>query len=341
MVSEVVRGQNRGFTPRSPRHAHPDGRARPSRRRIAGLRRHAARSTRPKGSRCRWSPRRAASAAAIAASVRAIRPSRRARARRHSRGRAARGRVGARRARRRRCSTIGISSSIAPNPREAVAAHRRHSCGAFVRDVVADVRARRRLRPSRSHRDLAVHDGGDRRRGRSGVRIGGDGAAPPHAVSKLYYIAWPESTWAAYQAAFKKLTSTVDGVERQATPWPDWAITTVIDTRDVWPTVWRAVSCHESQMPAYERLNDAVAGASRGAVGPAVVLSRVQHRERRTRARDGSVRRDRQTMTTRHEPTGRDRRHAPLAMDAATFRALGHRLVDQLAELLESLPRGR
>jgi len=31
-------------------------------------------------------------------------------------------------------------------------------------------------------------------------------------------------------------------------------------------------------------------------------------------------------------------RHAPLAMDAATFRKLGHRLVDQLAGFLESLP---
>ena len=30
---------------------------------------------------------------------------------------------------------------------------------------------------------------------------------------------------------------------------------------------------------------------------------------------------------------------SPLAMDAATFRAVGHRLVDQLAELLESVPR--
>jgi hypothetical protein len=29
-------------------------------------------------------------------------------------------------------------------------------------------------------------------------------------------------------------------------------------------------------------------------------------------------------------------RHAPLAMDAATFRTLGHRLVDQVAGLLES-----
>jgi len=33
-------------------------------------------------------------------------------------------------------------------------------------------------------------------------------------------------------------------------------------------------------------------------------------------------------------------RHAPLAMDAATFRALGHRLVDQVAAFLESLPQG-
>jgi aromatic-L-amino-acid/L-tryptophan decarboxylase len=33
-------------------------------------------------------------------------------------------------------------------------------------------------------------------------------------------------------------------------------------------------------------------------------------------------------------------RHAPIAMDAATFRALGHRLVDQVAEYLEALPRG-
>jgi aromatic-L-amino-acid decarboxylase len=33
-------------------------------------------------------------------------------------------------------------------------------------------------------------------------------------------------------------------------------------------------------------------------------------------------------------------RHAPLAMDTATFRKLGHRLVDQLAGFLESLPFG-
>jgi len=78
----------------------------------------------------------------------------------------------------------------------------------------------------------------------------------PHAVSKLYYIAWPESTWKAYQSAFRKLISTVDGVERQAVPWPDWAITTVIDTRNFWSKVWRAISCHESQVTAYEQLKN-------------------------------------------------------------------------------------
>jgi LmbE family N-acetylglucosaminyl deacetylase len=87
-----------------------------------------------------------------------------------------------------------------------------------------------------------------------GFRSAAADGASPHAVAKLYYIAWPASTWAAYESAMRKLVSTVDGVERQATPWPEWALTTTIDTRRFWPTVWRAVSCHESQMAAYEQL---------------------------------------------------------------------------------------
>ncbi len=82
------------------------------------------------------------------------------------------------------------------------------------------------------------------------------GVRETHAVSKLYYMAWPSSTWAAYEEAFRKLVSTVDCVERQATPWPDWAVTTVIDTRRWWPTVWKAVSCHESQVAAYAKLKE-------------------------------------------------------------------------------------
>ena len=78
----------------------------------------------------------------------------------------------------------------------------------------------------------------------------------PHLVSKLYYLAWSASTWQGYEAAFRKLVSMVDGVERQAVPWADWAITTVIDTHSVWSTVWQAISCHESQVTAYEKLKD-------------------------------------------------------------------------------------
>jgi LmbE family N-acetylglucosaminyl deacetylase len=81
-------------------------------------------------------------------------------------------------------------------------------------------------------------------------------AAAPHSVSKLYYIAWPQATVAAYEAAVQTLATTVDGSARRATPWPDWAITTVIDTTEFWPTVWRAASCHQSQLAAYERLRD-------------------------------------------------------------------------------------
>jgi LmbE family N-acetylglucosaminyl deacetylase len=77
----------------------------------------------------------------------------------------------------------------------------------------------------------------------------------PHAVSKFYVQAWPAATYDAYQHAFGTLMSTVDGVERFATPWPDWAVTTTLDTRHVAPTVWRAVQCHASQVAATERLH--------------------------------------------------------------------------------------
>ena len=76
-----------------------------------------------------------------------------------------------------------------------------------------------------------------------------------YAVSKLYYIAWSVATWAAYQAALKKLTVMVDGVERQVVPTPEWEVTTRIDTSSVWPAVWRAVQCHRTQMSIFKNLS--------------------------------------------------------------------------------------
>ncbi len=84
----------------------------------------------------------------------------------------------------------------------------------------------------------------------------GDTSSPPHAVSKLYYLAWGPETWEAYQAAFKKLASTVDGEVREAVQWPEWSITTRIDARQYWPTVWRAIRYHQTQLPGYPGLAD-------------------------------------------------------------------------------------
>jgi LmbE family N-acetylglucosaminyl deacetylase len=84
-----------------------------------------------------------------------------------------------------------------------------------------------------------------------------DGAAlPPHAVAKLYYMVSSPDDWDLYQRVFKKLTSTVDGVERQANPWPEWAITTAVDVRAHWRTVWEAVQCHHSQIASYGGLEN-------------------------------------------------------------------------------------
>jgi LmbE family N-acetylglucosaminyl deacetylase len=81
-----------------------------------------------------------------------------------------------------------------------------------------------------------------------------NGAGPPHGVSKLYYIEWSSQKWEAYQTALRGLVSKVDGIERKTSPWPDWALTTVMDTSQFWPTVWKAVSCHRTQMSIYKNL---------------------------------------------------------------------------------------
>jgi LmbE family N-acetylglucosaminyl deacetylase len=81
-----------------------------------------------------------------------------------------------------------------------------------------------------------------------GQRIAG------HQVSKLYYLVWPQDMLDAFDHAYRRLVSHVDGVERRVVAWPEWQITTIVDTRDQWQTVWRAVSCHQTQVNAYERL---------------------------------------------------------------------------------------
>jgi LmbE family N-acetylglucosaminyl deacetylase len=78
-----------------------------------------------------------------------------------------------------------------------------------------------------------------------------------HSVSKLYYMAPTLQLGVAYQAVFGDVVMHVDGVERRGMGWPEWAITTRIDTRDYRQTVWEAILCHESQLMVYRQLEHA------------------------------------------------------------------------------------
>ena len=75
-----------------------------------------------------------------------------------------------------------------------------------------------------------------------------------HTVSKLYHMAPTLQLGLAYQAVFGELVMHVDGVERRGIGWPEWAITTRIDTKDYRQTVWEAILCHQSQLTAYRQL---------------------------------------------------------------------------------------
>jgi len=83
-----------------------------------------------------------------------------------------------------------------------------------------------------------------------------DSGRPPHRVSKLYYRTFTSGELAAYQAAFGDLVMNVDGQERRGMGWPEWANTTRINTGEYWPQVWRAVACHRSQLPGYQKLKN-------------------------------------------------------------------------------------
>lgn len=81
--------------------------------------------------------------------------------------------------------------------------------------------------------------------------------SPPHRVSKLYYMSKTKAYVAAYRTMFgDDVGIPVDGVERGLVPWEAWAITTWIDAEAHWQTVWRAVTCHQSQMPTYGRMQN-------------------------------------------------------------------------------------
>jgi len=79
---------------------------------------------------------------------------------------------------------------------------------------------------------------------------------PPHGVSKLYYMMPTTAELKAYESVFGDLVMHVDGVDRRGSGWQDWTVTTLVDTGDYWPTVWKAVSCHRTQLSVYGALQN-------------------------------------------------------------------------------------
>lgn len=79
-------------------------------------------------------------------------------------------------------------------------------------------------------------------------------AANSFQVSKLYYLEETEEVIDIYESVFGQLTMHVDGVIRGSVRWPDWLMTTYIDTQGYEDRAWQAVTCHQSQIPAYGQL---------------------------------------------------------------------------------------
>jgi LmbE family N-acetylglucosaminyl deacetylase len=81
--------------------------------------------------------------------------------------------------------------------------------------------------------------------------------SPPYTVSKLYYMAETQTALETYQGLSGELVMEVDGKERGIVGWPEWALTTHIDTRDHWTQVLRAIRCHRTQIPSFEQVLEA------------------------------------------------------------------------------------
>jgi LmbE family N-acetylglucosaminyl deacetylase len=78
----------------------------------------------------------------------------------------------------------------------------------------------------------------------------------PHRVTRLYYLVDSRERLNAFEAVFGDTAMTVEGVRRTVPGWPDWAITTRIETAALAEQVWAAVACHRSQVPNLDELNN-------------------------------------------------------------------------------------
>lgn len=73
---------------------------------------------------------------------------------------------------------------------------------------------------------------------------------PSHRTSKLYYMVDSENFINLISPFMGDMTFLVDDQVRGEVAWKEWMITTRIDMAEYCHTAWRAIQCHESQLPS-------------------------------------------------------------------------------------------
>lgn len=79
---------------------------------------------------------------------------------------------------------------------------------------------------------------------------------PPHRVSKLYYMVDAETFIDLVAPLMDDMTFPVDDQLRGEVAWKEWMVTTRIDMTEHCHTAWRAIQCHQSQLPTLGALAD-------------------------------------------------------------------------------------
>jgi LmbE family N-acetylglucosaminyl deacetylase len=71
-----------------------------------------------------------------------------------------------------------------------------------------------------------------------------------HRVSKFYYMVDAENFINLIAPFMGDMNFPVDDQTRGEIPWKDWMVTTRIDMGEHCNTAWRAIQCHQSQLPS-------------------------------------------------------------------------------------------
>jgi len=80
---------------------------------------------------------------------------------------------------------------------------------------------------------------------------------PPHIVSKFYHAVDSMELVERFRELAGGISMEIDGITRSHIGWHDWSITTRIDVKEHFDAAWKAILCHQSQLPGYGPLVDA------------------------------------------------------------------------------------